>query len=220
MRQTWIMGTGVLLIGLLFGSIRADMTGPEVIGRLQKKFDDLETLSARFVKRHYWQLMDQHQEIKGQLLVQRPNRFRFESNAQTIVSDGKTAWNYAPANEQVLVSDYETVEKDRSYEKLLFDLILLGGYAESFESQYIGEERIDRKSCHVVELVTRQEDAYIHKIRLWVDNRMWVVRQVEYRNIHDDVTTFGLSDIKVDKKVAANRFAFRVPKGVELIDLR
>ena len=85
--------------------------------------------------------MEQHQEVKGTLLVQRPGRFRMDSDVQVVVSDGKTAWNYAPANAQVLVSDYSAIENDRSYEKLLFDLILLGGYDESYTPVYVGEKK-------------------------------------------------------------------------------
>ena len=136
------------------------------------------------------------------------------------MTDGVTAWNYAPANAQVMVSDYATVENDRSYEKLLFDLILLGGYDKSYAPVYVGEEKISRKTCHVVDLSAKKEDTYVHTIRLWIDKRMYLVRQVEYRNIHDDVTTFKLTDLKIDKKVKEDQFTFHTLKGVELIDLR
>ena len=210
------------LLGILFctGSARADARGSEVVGKLQKKFAELKTLSAHFVKQHYWRLMEQHQEVKGTLLVQRPDRFRMDSDVQVVVSDGKTAWNYAPANAQVLVSDYSAIENDRSYEKLLFDLILLGGYDESYTPVYVGEKKVQRKTCYVVDLSAKKEDTYIHTIRLWIDKRLYLVRQVEYRNIHDDITTFALSDLKVNKRVKADQFTFHVPKGVELIDLR
>ena len=210
------------LLGILFcaGAARADARGSEVVGRLQKKFAELKTLSAHFVKQHYWRLMEQHQEVKGALLVQRPDRFRMDSDVQVVVSDGETAWNYAPANAQVLVSDYSAIENDRSYEKLLFDLILLGGYDESYTPVYVGEEKVQRKTCYVVDLSAKKEDTYIHTIRLWIDKRLYLVRQVEYRNIHDDITTFVLSDLKVNKRVKADRFTFHAPKGVELIDLR
>ncbi len=209
-------------IGVLFctGSVQADARGSEVVEKLQKKFADLKTLSAHFVKQHYWRLMEQNQEVKGQLLVQRPNRFRMDSDVQVVVSDGTTAWNYAPANAQVMVSDYTAIENDRSYEKLLFDLILLGGYDERYRPVYVGEKKIHRRTCHVVDLSAKKEDTYIHTIRMWIDKRLYLVRQIEYRNIHEDVTTFVLSDLKVNKKVKADHFTFHVPNGVELIDLR
>jgi outer membrane lipoprotein-sorting protein len=99
-------------------------------------------------------------------------------------------------------------------------LILLGGYDESYAPTYIGEEKIGNKTCYAVELSAKKEDTYVHKIRIWVDKKLYLVRQVEYRNIHDDVTTFVLSDLEVDKKLDAHQFTFHIPKGVELVDLR
>ena len=214
--------TFLVIISILFctKTVQADTRGSEVVAKLQKKFADLETLSAHFVKQHYWRVMDQHQEVKGKLLVQRPDQFRMDSDVQVVVSDGKTVWHYAPANAQVLVSDYTAMENDRNYEKLLFDLIFWGGYDENYVPVYTGEEKIDRKTCYAVDLLAKKEDTYIHKIRLWIDKRLYLVRQVEYRNIHEDVTTFVLSDLKVNKKARPDQFTFHVPGGVELIDLR
>ncbi len=116
-----------LAIAVLAGSPVLAIDGPEVIGKVQKQFDKLRTLSARFEKRHFWKLVDQTQSVKGELHVAKPNRFRLESRIRTVVTDGKTAWSFDPQSEQVLVNDYVAVEDDRSYEKLLFDLVLLGG---------------------------------------------------------------------------------------------
>ena len=194
--------------------------GPEVIKRQQNRFEGLQNISAKFKKRHYWKLVDQATEIKGRLYVLKPDRFRFETDVQTVVTDGKSAWNYVPENEQVLLSTYEKMRGDRSYEKLLFDLILLGGYADRFDVRYREKEKVDGKQCHVVELMAKQEDSYVARVRLWVDQRLWLVRKVEYLNINEDVTTYELTGIQVDKKMKEALFSFKTPEGVEMIDLR
>lgn len=201
------------------GSVSA-IDGPEVIDRVQKQFDKLKTLSARFEKRHFWKLVEQTQSVKGELHVEKPNRFRLESEIRTVVTDGKTAWSYDPQNEQVLVNHYVAVEDDRSYEKLLFDLVLLGGYEDRFEPRYLKEERVGGRRCHVVDLRSKEQDAYIETVRLWIDRGEWLVRQVEYRNINGDVTTYELDQLKKNKRPDEGVFQFRTPKGVEVVDLR
>ena len=84
----------------------------------------------------------------------------------------------------------------------------------------MGEERIGRKRCYLVELVAKEEEAYISHIRLWVDRSLWLVRKVEYRNINDDITTHTLTDLKTNKDLDMHLFTFEVPKGVEVVDLR
>ncbi|MDA0746350.1 MAG: outer membrane lipoprotein carrier protein LolA [bacterium] len=211
----------VVLVGVLVVSGSAwGIDGLEAIRRQQERFQDLKDLSAQFKKRHYWKLVDQATEIKGRLYVQKPDRFRFETDVQTVMTDGQTAWNYVPDNEQVLMSSYGQIQEDRSYEKLLFDLILLGGYAERFIPTYAGEERVDGKRCHLVELASRGEERYISRVRLWVDRGMWLVRRVEYVNINDDVTTYELSNLKVDPGLKVSFFKFELPQEIEVIDLR
>jgi outer membrane lipoprotein carrier protein len=200
----------------------AALDGPEAIDRLQQEFDRVENLSARFQKVHHWQLVDQTTRLKGRLYVAKPNRFRFETGVQTVAADGTTAWNYVPDNEQVLVSSYGKVRDDRSFEKMLFDLILLGvgEYRETFRARYEGEDRARGSRCHVILLEAREPDRYVSRVRVWVDRRKWVVRRVEYRNINDDVTTYDLWDIEVNRKLAPGLFTFEPPEGVEVVDLR
>ena len=215
-RRLFFLVAGVLLLcGSAWG-----IDGPEVIGKLQAQFDAMHSLSARFEKRHYWKLDGQAHEIEGRIYVQKPDRFRLETRIQTVVTDGETAWSYVPDNRQVLMQSYTSVKDDRSYEKQLFDLILTGGYLDRFVPRYAGEERVDRKACHLVELAARQDGAYISRVRLWVDGKEWQVRRVEYQNINDDITTYTLSDLKVNKKLKDGLFQFTPPKGVEVVDLR
>ena len=196
------------------------MDGREVIRRQQQRYEKLTSISARFRKSHYWKLVDQKTELGGSLYVRKPNQFRFETRVQTVVSDGEIAWNYTPENEQVLLSSYDRATGDRSYEKLLFDLILLGGYESRYDPRLAGEERVDGRRCYRVELTAREEESYISRIRLWIDRKLWLVRRAEYLNLNDDVTTYEISRLKVDGKLKPALFTFVPPDGVEVIDLR
>jgi len=206
-------------VGLLCGSADA-LDGRAIIHRLQSRFAEVKSLSARFERRHFWKLVDQTRVIRGRLMVERPNRFRFESKVQTVVTDGETIWNYDPASEQVVVTHYEASQDDRSHEKLLFDLILLGKHSDRYQPHYSGQENVGRRSCHVVELRATQDETYLSQIRLWVDRKEWLVRRAEYTNINEDVTTYTLSDLKRNKNIKPEVFAFTLPREVEVVDLR
>jgi outer membrane lipoprotein carrier protein len=222
--RLWAMrwfGVGVCLVGLLVGSA-VGLDGPEVVRRMQGRFAKVQTLSARFEKQHHWQLVDQKTRLKGRLYVEKPGKFRFETDVQTVATDGTTAWNYVPDNEQVLVSGYGKVQEDRSFEKMLFDLILLGAgeYTSAFTAGYGGDARVRGSRCHILVLDAREADRYVSRVRVWVDRKLWLVRRIEYRNINDDVTTYELWDIKVNKELKPSLFTFEPPKGVEVVDLR
>ncbi len=204
---------------LIPADLRA-IDGREVIRRQQQRYEKLTSISARFTKTHYWKLVDQKTKLSGNLYVRKPNQFRFESRVQTVVSDGASAWNYTPENEQVLLSSYDRAKGDRSYEKLLFDLILLGGYEDRYVPRLAGEERVDGSRCYRVELTARVTESYIARVTLWVDRKLWLVRRAEYLNLNEDVTTYDISRLKVDGKLKPDLFTFVPPVDVEVIDLR
>ena len=103
---------------------------------------------------------------------------------------------------------------------LLFDLVLLGGYEERFTPAYVGEEKLRGKRTHVIDLRATEQDAYIETVRLWIDRKEWLVRQIEYQNINGDVTTYELDQLKKNKKPKDGLFQFIAPPGVEVVDLR
>ncbi len=210
----------LLACGVLTPADVPGIDGREVIRRQQQRYEKLTNISARFTKSHYWKLVDQKTQLSGNLYVEKPNRFRFETRVQTVVSDGESAWNYTPENEQVLLSGYDRAKGDRSYEKLLFDLFLLGGYEDRYDPRLAGEERVDGRRCYRVELTARQEESYISRVRLWVDRKLWLVRRAEYLNLNEDVTTYDISRLKVDGKLKPDLFTFVPPDGIEVIDLR
>ncbi len=203
-------------------SSAAALDGLEAVDRLQEKFDKVRTLSARFEKKHHWKLVDRTTRLKGKLHVEKPNRFRFETGVQTVTTDGTTAWNYVPDNDQVLVSNYGKVKDDRSFEKMLFDLILLGvgEYRETFNARYEGEARARGARCHVIALEAKESDRYVSRVKVWVDRKAWLVRRIEYSNINDDLTTYDLWDLKVNRDLDPGLFGFDPPKDVEVVDLR
>ena len=76
------------------------------------------------------------------------------------------------------------------------------------------------RRCHVVDLRSNEQDAYIEAVRLWIDRKEWLVRQIEYQNINGDVTTYELDQLKKNKKHKKDVYQFQTPEGVEVVDLR
>jgi outer membrane lipoprotein carrier protein len=201
-------------------ALGAGLSGPEVIARLKGRFGSLQSLSAGFEKSHYWKLADQTQSVRGRLWVQKPDKFRLDSPAQTIVSDGQTAWSYDPASGQVLVNSHDVVEQDRSHEKLLFDLILLGDPTARFEAEIRDDQKVGGRRCHTVELRARRAGDFIPSVLVWVDAADFLVRRIEYRTLNDDLTTYLLSGIRTDKTPDPKVFSFKPPPGADVVDMR
>ena len=215
MRRVWI---GLVCMALL--SIWTDasypMTGEEVVKKVRKRYEKLKRFSAEFEQTFEWKLAEEMHRFKGKLYLKKPNRFRLETETQTVVSDGKQVWTYVYANKQVILTSYSDMKGMPKWEDLLFE------YREQYRTQYIALKKLGDKEYHLVELVPKEEDkdADVVEMKVWVDPKRWVVLKAAYVDLNGDVTTYRLSKVAVDPKMDDALFAFQVPEGVDVVDMR
>lgn len=190
------------------------------LAQMQRRFDGLADLSARFERTFQWKLAGKKQTFKGKLILKKPDKFRFEADGQVVSTDGQSVWNYTPATRQVVIRRYAPPEKDRTPEGLLFNLLFRGTSAQDYVARDAGAARRDGKACRLVDLTARQEGAYIAAVRLWVETGTALPIRVEYTDFNGDVTTYRLWELNPYRKMADDAFRFTPPAGVEVVDLR
>jgi outer membrane lipoprotein-sorting protein len=57
-------------------------------------------------------------------------------------------------------------------------------------------------------------------LRLWVDPSEWLVRMAELTDVNGKVTTYTVSDIKLNPGLSDSRFVLQIPEGAEVVDMR
>jgi outer membrane lipoprotein carrier protein len=214
---------GLWLVGFLGASapaFAAPATPVPAIAAMQRRFEELTDLSADFERTLRWKLADRQATFRGRLVLKKPHSFRFESNGQVLSTDGRSVWNYARENRQVVVTRYASPEQDRSPEGQLFHLLFRGDYARDYVSREAGQERADGKTCQIVDLTSRREGAWIASVRLWIEAKSSLPLRVEYTDYNGDRTAYRLRGIRTDRKVSDEAFRFVPPAGVEVVDLR
>jgi len=200
-----------MLAGASYG-----MTGEEVIKKVRKRYEKLKRFSADFERTFEWKLAEETHRFKGKLYLKKPNRFRLETETQTVVSDGKQVWTYVYANEQVVLTSYSDMRGMPKWEDLLFE------YGEQYRAEYVALEKVGDKQCHSVKLIPKEKDkdADVAEMKVWVDSDRWVVLKTAYVDLNGDVTTYRLSEVAVDPKMDDALFTFQVPEGVDVVDMR
>ncbi|RKY58069.1 MAG: outer membrane lipoprotein carrier protein LolA [Candidatus Latescibacterota bacterium] len=207
-RRAIALGMGLLWAGLAFG-----LTGQEVLSRLQKRYKKLRSFSAEFRYTFCWKLVGEARQQEGKVFFRKPNLFRIETPDRVVVCDGKTVWNYTPATRQVVVTDYG----DRSLSPTLQDII--ADYLESYTPHYARPDTVSGERCHLLRLVPKDPEERL-EVRLWVEEKRWMVRKLSYSDEVGNETTYLLKDVQVNPKLDKKLFRFKVPEGAEVVDLR
>ena len=190
-------------------------TASEVLGKVQEKYAGLEDASAEFTQTVSFKYAKIEQTFTGTVMMKKGNKYRVESQQQTLVTDGHTVWVYTPVNGQVLIDSYRENTSAFSPEKFLV------GLPKNFHATYI-EDNTSGSGPNVVLKLQPKSDSQksVKSLKVWIDPANWSIAKVEYFDLNETRTVYSMSAITFNAGVPEKQFTFTVPPGVEVVDLR
>jgi chaperone LolA len=198
------------------GSSEVDQAGQaseRLALQVEEKYRSIKDLSMNFTKTLKSEIFESQKKVKGMMYLKNPDKFRIETEDETIVTDGKFLWSYSEQNEQVIKSRLDkskNIFKPNQY---------LSNFRKEYRAKLTGEERIGKARCHVLTLTPKEKDLFITRMTIWVDEKNLLARKIEYQDLNDNQITLLLDHIKTDKGIKDSKFVFKAPAGVEELDL-
>lgn len=208
------MSVVVLTFGLTAGALAQQLDVRDVTEKIQRRYETIEDATARFSQQVKFGYSKIEQNFSGTLVMKKPNRYRIESEHQTLVTDGTTVWSYSPMNKQVIVDRYKENQNSLSPEHFLLNL------PSNYYSSILGKESADGSSLVVLRLLPKDDQSFVKSMKVWVEEGTWVVRKVELVDVNDTQTLYTVQDVKLNTNVKESAFAFSPPSGTEVVDLR
>jgi len=215
LRQAIITG---LLINAVAGAglaaRAADETARDVLERLQVKYNTAEDATITFTQTVKFTLTNATQTLGGTLVMKKPNYTRFSNEQQTIVTDGTTVWSYSAPNKQVIIDSYR--DDPHSFTPARFIL----GLPSDYYATLLGREKLHGTTVYVLKLVTKDNEASVRSLKMWVDPDEWVAWKIVITDVNETETTYQIKNAKFDTGVSESMFHFQAPKGATVVDLR
>jgi len=178
-----------------------------VLDGLAKQHRAAQNFSLRFETRATGSDGESMPSSKGFLSVADSGRFRLEHSDGTVVCDGKTLWQYSPANKQVIVK-----QASEAGEAGGILLRFLQAKPMSAKHEQRGLLRIDLDPGSVGESL----DSLI----LIVDVDKSAIHSVETQDPTGNRLLYLVKSLRYDIHPDAKTFTFQVPRGVETVDMR
>lgn len=202
----------ILMVCGLLSSVgqQKDWTVKEVTDRVQKRYDSAEDAVAQFTQLVKFGFSKIQQDFSGTLTMKKPNKYRIESEHQTLITDGTTVWAYSPVNKQVLIDHYKENQNSLSPQNFLLHL------PENYYASVIGKD----KNLIVLKLVPKDDQSFVKSLKVWVEEGAWIVRRVEVLDVNETETTYTIREVKLNTHIKDQSFAFIPPSGTEVVDLR
>jgi outer membrane lipoprotein carrier protein len=222
--------TGLLVAcGLLFLALpAARLTPPAIAGapdmgvvvdKLQATCAKTQDLSAQFQQTVSYRSLNIVREGGGSFMVKRPGKVRWEYNRpepRLFVTDGKTLWDYSPADKQVRVLEAGEAFSSR------VPLSFLAGDCDLRREFTVSavEHAATRGSTDlmILDLKPLHPEAGITRILLEVNLQTYIVGKTTAFDAAGNTTVIALTNVTLNTGLSDRQFQFTPPADVSVVN--
>ena len=202
----------------LFSAVAVAQSRPpavDVARALQEKYDRVKDFTADFTHTYEGGVLKRKSTERGTVQIKKPGRMRWEYTApekKTFVSDGTKIYSYVPADKQVIVSSVPGI--DEATTAVLF-LAGKGNLVRDFDVTYA---ETAAAGAVALRLGPRQKQRDYDWLIVVIDRATLQIRALTAADQQGGRSTFEFSNYRENTGVADNVFAFKIPRGADVIN--
>jgi outer membrane lipoprotein carrier protein len=201
---------------LIFIPVASGETGPEVLAKIQQRYENTKDLEANFIQESVGKIMKKPVRGEGKVYFKKRGMMRWDYQVpeQNLISDGHTFWYYQRGENQVLVSDVSGVVKEKT--PLAF-LAGEGNLTRDFSLLDFNEAVSPKEENFVIQVAPKEAHAAMAKLALTVDKKTYTVVQADVYDMVGNVTRTRFLNIKTNVDLPNTLFSFTIPPGTEVL---
>ena len=193
----------------------APLSASEVVDKVQAFYDQLRTFKANFKQHYRIKSHDKTMDSAGWVIFQKPGKmsWRYTSNGNRVVSDGKVIKIYEKANKQMLEQPLNTSQ----YPAVLSFLTGQGKLKQNFKFTLQSSAQMNYTAGHVLLGEPLHPTAAYERVYFYVDARSFQVRRVIIVDAQQNRNRFDFEAPQGNTKPPKGEFAFTPPPGTQVI---
>jgi outer membrane lipoprotein carrier protein len=195
----------------------ADTTAPELAAALQKKIDGIKDFTTDFTHMYEGGVLRKQITERGRLLVKKPGKMRWDYTTpeqKQFVSDGVKMYSYIPQDKQVIVSSVP--REDEASTPALF-LAGKGSLTRDFTASLVDAPPGMPAGTRGLKLVPKARQHDYDWLALVFDPVTLDIRGLQTIDAQGGKSTFSFTNLKDNVGLADKEFAFKIPRGVDVV---
>ena len=194
---------------------QSEPSADQIADRVQGFYDKTRTFAADFKQRYWIEVYQREKLSHGRVIFEKPGKmsWRYTSNGNRVVSDGKILRVYEQDNKQMFK---QPVEKSQ-YPAALSFLVGGGNLKKSFKLKKLDAKRLGFTGGYVLLGEPKDPTPAYQKILMYVDAKTHQVRRVLLVDAQGNKNRFDFLKPVVNKKAPAGEFDFTPPKGTTIV---
>src|SRR5437762_1021827 len=185
--------------------------------QLQRKYASIRDFSADFVHAYQGGVLKKQITERGHVLVKKPGKMRWEYVApeeKVFVSDGVKMYSYLPQDKQVIVTSVP--QDDRTTTPTLF-LTGKGDLTRDFSSSLVETPPELPRGAQSLKLVPKTPQPDYEWLLVGVEPRSLAIVGLVTMDAQGGKSSFSFANLKENVGLADKDFAFKIPRGVDVV---
>jgi outer membrane lipoprotein carrier protein len=195
----------------------ADSTAPELAAALQRKYDAIKDFSADFSHTYEGGVLRKQITERGHLLVKKPGKMRWDYSApetKQFVSDGVKMYSYIPQDKQVIVA---SIPPDEDAPTPTLFLAGKGSVTRDFTPSLVEAPAGMPAGSRALKLVPRSRQRDYDWLVLVLEPGTLSIRGLLTVDEQGGKSSFSFTNLKENVGLADKDFAFKIPRGVDVV---
>lgn len=186
-----------------------------LIGKVQAFYDKAKTFKAHFKQKYSIAAYNKTKDSEGTVAFEKPGKmsWRYTSNANRVVSDGKILKIYEADNKQM----YEQDVNKSQYPAALSFLMGTGNLKTSFKFERLDPTKANFAGGHVLVGTPLEQTPAYQQMVLYVDAKTFQVRRVLLVDAQKNKNRFDFSQPVVNEKIPGTEFQFTPPPNTRVV---
>ena len=195
----------------------AEPTATELAQSLQRRIDGIRDFSADFTHTYQGGVLHKVVTERGRLLMKKPGKMRWDYTVpepKLFVSDGVKMYSYVPEDKQVIITDVPA-EGDTGAAALF--LAGRGSLVRDYTPSLVDLPPGMPPGSRALKLVPRSRQQDEDSLILVIDPTSLAMRGLVTQDAQGGISSFSFVNLKENVGVTDKEFAFKMPRGVDVI---
>ncbi|HZM93798.1 MAG TPA: outer membrane lipoprotein chaperone LolA [Vicinamibacterales bacterium] len=205
----------VVLLSLpVLGSAQTGRSPEELAKALQERYQSVRDFTADFVQTYRGGVLRTETRERGTVTVKKPGLMRWiytNPERKEFVSDGLKMYSYIPEDRQVVVSNVPTDSEAPT------PVLFLAGKGNLVRDFTASQAESPVAGSIAVKLTPRRKEPEYEYLIVAVDPATLQIRALTTRDRQGGESTLRFENLKENKGISDKDFAFRIPRGVDVI---
>lgn len=210
-----LVAVGLCLLGITASQQASQAQTPDALARaLQKRYQGIRDFSADFVQTYRGGVLKTQSREEGKVSVKKPGRMRWtyvKPEKKEFVSDGTKVYSYIPLDQRVIVSPVPPANEATT------PALFLAGNGDIVRDFTSAAAEPSVPGTVAVKLTPRKSDPEFEYLVVSMDPTTLQIRALTTLDRQGGQSTLTFTNLKENTGISDKEFAFRVPRGVDVI---